>query len=82
MPPFLQTALLTLGTVISNTFTTNLIPTHVLSQHKPGKRHEDQQRNNLLQDLQLVTIQELKTNPVRRDLKPVFKKSDSPGDAW
>src|ERR1700677_2630441 len=58
----------------------HVVPAHGLGQHKFGENDEDQQRDDFLEDLELVAIQDLEPDPIRGDLKAVLKKSDAPGD--
>ncbi len=57
-----------------------IIPPERLAQIKVGKYHEHQNRDRLLNDLELVSGELPLANPVGRDLKTVLAKRNQPTD--
>ena len=57
-----------------------MVPPHRFPQNEPGKDDENDQRNDLLLDLQPIRVEHLKSDPIGGNLEEVFEKSDAPGD--
>ena len=58
----------------------HVIPLQVLAEHELRKDDKHDQRDDFLEDFELIAIENAKADPVGGNLKAVFKKGDAPGN--
>ncbi len=57
-----------------------MVPPEPFTQEEKGKPCKNRQRDDFLNDFQLIGVECLIADPVGRDHKTVFKKSHPPAD--